>query len=126
MPVEIRVLDFELPAPKGYLKPALDYRVSSYNYYAWDIILAYNGGDIRQVFAAYANYRREDTAWRHEGCLRHWTDEEDWTIEWGLLDPFVGMGIVCRISRLSESKLGTPPRGGAWEESSLEILTEGH
>ena len=41
---------------------ALDYRVSSYNYYAWDIILAYNGGDIRQVFAAYANYRREDTA----------------------------------------------------------------
>ena len=62
VPVEIRVLDFELPAPKGYLKPALDYRVSSYNYYAWDIILAYNGGDIRQVFAAYANYRREDTA----------------------------------------------------------------
>ena len=33
--------------------------------------------------------------------------------------PFVGMGIVCRISRLSESKLGSPPRGGEREESSF-------
>ena len=33
---------------------------------------------------------------------------------------FVGMGIVCRISRLSESKLGPPPRGGEREESSLK------
>lgn len=33
----------------------------------------------RQVFAAYADYRREDTAWRHEGCLRHWTDEDKMT-----------------------------------------------
>lgn len=33
--------------------------------------------------------------------------------------PFVGMGIACRISRQSESKLGSPPLRGERDESTL-------
>lgn len=62
IPVEIRVLDYELPAPKGYHKPDLDFRVASYNYLGLDIIMAYNGGDTALAVKQYEALMRDQAA----------------------------------------------------------------
>ena len=46
IPVEIRVLDFELPQPKCYGEPEKDFLVSSYSYISFGLILEQNGGDV--------------------------------------------------------------------------------
>ena len=45
VPVAIRVLDFDLPAPKCYGAPEKDFLVSSYSYISHDQIAEYNGYD---------------------------------------------------------------------------------
>ncbi len=45
IPVEIRILDFTLPAPKCYNEPEKDFLVSSYSYISFDHIAERNGGD---------------------------------------------------------------------------------
>ena len=45
VPVEIEVLDFELPAPKSYHEPQTDFLVSFYSYDGLGNICEYNGGD---------------------------------------------------------------------------------
>lgn len=45
VPVEVRVLDFVLPAPKTYFDVTRDLLVSSYAYFSKDVFLSLNGGD---------------------------------------------------------------------------------
>ena len=46
IPVALTVLPFELPQPKAYFDPERDFLVCSYSYISFDLIMAYNGGDI--------------------------------------------------------------------------------
>ena len=62
IPVSLRVLDFELPSPKGYYKPDLDFRVASYNYLGLDIIMAHNGGDAALAVKQYEALMRDQAA----------------------------------------------------------------
>ena len=45
VPVALRVLDFELPKPKAYVHPEMDFPVCFYSYVDRGHILALNGGD---------------------------------------------------------------------------------
>ena len=59
IPVELRVLDFELPQPKCLADPEKDFLVSSYSYISYDLIMEYNGYDLdlakRQLRAVLKN-----------------------------------------------------------------------
>ena len=46
IPVELRVLPFELPDPKTYFNPNRDFLTASYNYISFDMIMEENGGDL--------------------------------------------------------------------------------
>ena len=46
IPVELKVLDFELPQPKCQADPEKDFLVSSYSYISYDLIMEYNGYDL--------------------------------------------------------------------------------
>ena len=45
VPVALRVLDFELPKPKAYIHPEMDFPICFYSYVDRGHILALNGGD---------------------------------------------------------------------------------
>lgn len=45
IPVELKVLDFDLPKPMAYLHPEKDFRICSYDYFGLNEILSLNGGD---------------------------------------------------------------------------------
>ena len=45
IPVEVEVLDFELPAPKSFREPQTDFLVSFYSYISFNLIAEWNGGD---------------------------------------------------------------------------------
>ena len=45
VPVVVRVLDFELPKPKAYVHPEMDFRVCFYDYISRELIMKENGGD---------------------------------------------------------------------------------
>ncbi len=59
IPVEIRVLDFELPQPKCYAEPEKDFLVSSYSYISLGLINELNGYDTalakKQIVAVLKN-----------------------------------------------------------------------
>ena len=45
VPIELKVLDFELPRPMAYARPEMDFRVCFYDYIYRSRILPLNGGD---------------------------------------------------------------------------------
>jgi len=69
VPVQLKVLDFELPKPMAYLHPEQDFRVCSYDYVNPGQILALNGGDEalmwKQMEAVLANFvaHGQDMKW---------------------------------------------------------------
>ena len=46
IPVHLRVLPFELPAPKSYVNPERDYMTTSYSYISLPMIMEENGGNL--------------------------------------------------------------------------------
>ena len=46
IPVELKVLPFELPAPKTYFNPERDFLTASYSYISYDMIMEENGGNL--------------------------------------------------------------------------------
>ena len=62
IPVEIRVLDFELPAPKCYGEPEKDFLVSSYNYISFGKIMEKNGGDAALARRQFVSILRNQVA----------------------------------------------------------------
>ncbi len=53
IPVAIKVLDFDLPQPRAYIHPEMDFRVCSYDYVGTGHILALNGGDEELMWKQY-------------------------------------------------------------------------
>lgn len=85
VPVSVRVLDFELPAPMGYQKPDHPFRVSSYSECSIEKIMALNGYDLelakRQLEAVIRNEAEHNQSC-HMGCSGYPGDELLFT--WGL------------------------------------------
>lgn len=106
VPVEVRVLDFELPAPKAYREPARDFLVASYSYIYLGEFLRLNGGDLdlakRQYRAVLANQvaHNQSMHWLRGDC----DDEVDFVIR---LMKEVGMRTDVFIG-------GVEPGGGYW------------
>ena len=46
IPVDLKVLPFELPAPKSYTNPERDFLTASYSYICYSMIMEMNGGDL--------------------------------------------------------------------------------
>ena len=78
IPVTVRVLDFELPAPRCYLKPERPFRVSSYSGCSLESLMSYNGFDLelakRQLEAVIRNEAEHNQTY-HMGCGLYPGDE---------------------------------------------------
>lgn len=110
LPVEVRVLDFDLPAPKAYREPARDFLVASYSYIWLGEILRLNGGDLdlarRQYRAVLANQvaHNQSMHWLRGDC----DEEVDFVIR---LIKEVGMRTDVFIG-------GVEPGGGYWKKEN--------
>ena len=73
IPVELRVLPFELPAPKCYFDPDFDFRVASYSYLSPGMIMEENGGDRDLAIQQFESILRDQVA--HNQNM-HWIRDE--------------------------------------------------
>ena len=79
IPVELRVLPFELPAPKCYFDPDFDFRVASYSYLSIAMIMEENGGDRDLAIKQMEAVLRDQVA--HNQNM-HWIrDEQELTFQ---------------------------------------------
>ena len=77
IPVELRVLPFELPAPKCYFDPDFDFRVASYSYISVNMIMEENGGDRELAIKQLESVLRDQVA--HNQNMHWMRDELDLT-----------------------------------------------
>jgi len=75
IPLEVKVLDFELPKPKCHDDPTMDFWVCFYTYISFEHLKIYNGGDFelakRQLEAVLKNQveHNQNMHWLREGLL---------------------------------------------------------
>ena len=74
IPVDLRVLPFELPAPKTYFDPDLDFRVASYSYLSIPMIMEENGGN-RELAVKQMEAVLRDQVEHNQNM--HWLKSED-------------------------------------------------
>ena len=110
IPVEIRVLDFALPAPKCYGDDEQDFYVASYEYNGIAMLMEQNGGDyelgVKQLQAQLENHvsHNQDFNWIRQGICA----ESRRTIEAmraaGMQTDVILGGLGCRLATEAEMK----------------------
>ncbi len=81
IPVEIRVLPFDLPAPKCYFDTSRDYLTASYSYLNLSMIMEENGGDRDLAIRQYEAILRDQVAHNQTMHKLRSQDEIDLTLE---------------------------------------------
>lgn len=102
VPVEIRVLPFELPGPKSYFNPEREFITASYSYISLGLIMEENGGD------------QELAVKQLESVLRNQV-EHNQTIHWmrgGLAEVDVTIDAMKRAGMRTDILLGGGVQGG--------------
>ena len=110
IPVEIRVLDFALPAPKCYGDDEQDFYVASYEYNGIAMLMEQNGGDyelgVKQLQAQLENHvsHNQNFNWIRQGICA----ESRRTIEAmraaGMQTDVILGGLGCRLATEAEMK----------------------
>ena len=122
IPVVVRVLDFELPAPKCYGDDNLDFYVASYEYNGIAMLMEQNGGDyelgVKQLQAQLEDHvsHNQNFNWIRQGI----NAESRRTVEAmraaGMQTDVILGGLGCRLATEAEMK-------AAAEREEVAIVT---
>ena len=132
VPVAVRVLPFELPRPKTYVRPAEDFLVASYSYICWDLIKQYNGWNQELMYKQYEAILRnqvehgQDMHWIRPNAARSEDLREAlWTVDVmkkaGMRTDVLLGGVAPTMSEWGRPKDARPFTYEDWRTNALDV-----